>query len=1043
MNTAREFSTFQTFVAAVMLFIAPFGASAHGVDTLPAANVTASSATLRGQFWLLPDGGYACFEWGETAAYGNMTVWTNVMPVLDAVGISYMLSGLKVNTRYHYRLVFEDWYGDAFFGEDETFVTSIFIEIGATNVTANSATLRGTVCANDVSVTAWFKWRDANGNGTDETNGPPLRISARTNSVPLRQPVSGLSPGHTYTCDLCVTDGNRTNYGSQVITTPLLAAPITLSGVAVTASSATLTGSANPRSLPTTTWFEWGTTSNYYGNRTPSLDIGAGNTGVPVSMDISQLSCLSDYHYRLVVSNAAGVVYGADQQVSTPSGTWLPDGIYVSPTLIPSNTATHVTVTSSGSIRFNNPNLPECRVRLTRDGQPIVTRPGIEIGKVAATKLYLTLPPLVVGFYGFMIEGSNEVTHVWEEIYQSGPRFFQVGDEAVAHVYHPYPRGNWTAPTNPKQFIGTDSCVVTGAITGKVYVPQYVHPYLPAECENSGIQSIGWKKDFRLDDEGDAGVELEFTFPMDGYVTYDYDIPFVMSLDFPTNVYGGQKLQLKVREFRLQTPRRLTAERSLDFSTYHKLWVNAPYDLKFPPLVNEHLFEHDGLEIWGQIPVAPGKHVHYGPFDSRETPWRYFKEAYWFDDGSVTTDEISGALPDASVTLGGHTEYTIAGTWNRSYQYPLDVWMSEWEDAPQLWHADADTIALVAALNIPYISAGAGVLSAAQVELDLDVGVNVRSRDVIGLKPPYSHGVEVFIPAAFTNGSYTIATNLSLTIDATFVSYYLYSLWGGLYFDMPFISRKNLDDWGSDAFWSPEVSVNVPLTATCTVSRTVWVRPKSDWINDFVVRAPAQLNAGSPVAAADEDYDLISYPPAEADEERRWIADLSFKGPPPPPMVPSIILGTLQAKPESACALMLWADPPGGGTITVDRPAVDGGYSNGTVVTVTAQAAPGCLFTGWSGDVSGATSPATLTMNGVQSVVANFTAPVAGLGNMTNGVFRFEVVGTTGRQWIVECSTNLLTAEWVPLATNTAPFSITDTNAAGAPQRFYRLQLLP
>ena len=61
------------------------------------------------------------------------------------------------------------------------------------------------------------------------------------------------------------------------------------------------------------------------------------------------------------------------------------------------------------------------------------------------------------------------------------------------------------------------------------------------------------------------------------------------------------------------------------------------------------------------------------------------------------------------------------------------------------------------------------------------------------------------------------------------------------------------------------------------------------------------------------------------------------------------------------------------GTISLN-PA-GGTYNAGTVVTLTAAPAAGYVFSGWSGDLTGTTNPATLTMNSNKSVTANFTAP--------------------------------------------------------------------
>jgi uncharacterized repeat protein (TIGR02543 family) len=62
----------------------------------------------------------------------------------------------------------------------------------------------------------------------------------------------------------------------------------------------------------------------------------------------------------------------------------------------------------------------------------------------------------------------------------------------------------------------------------------------------------------------------------------------------------------------------------------------------------------------------------------------------------------------------------------------------------------------------------------------------------------------------------------------------------------------------------------------------------------------------------------------------------------------------------------------GNGTVTADPEPTDGVYSEGTLVSLTAVAAEGWYFTGWSGNLFGTANPATITMDGHKSVTANF-----------------------------------------------------------------------
>ena len=96
------------------------------------------------------------------------------------------------------------------------------------------------------------------------------------------------------------------------------AAPAATTGgaTAITASSAKLNGSVDPNGQSTSYYFEFGPTRSY-GSR--SGDAAAGNGGSPrnVSVDVSGLQPNTVYHYRVVASNADGVVSGADRTFRT------------------------------------------------------------------------------------------------------------------------------------------------------------------------------------------------------------------------------------------------------------------------------------------------------------------------------------------------------------------------------------------------------------------------------------------------------------------------------------------------------------------------------------------------------------------------------------------------------------------------------------------------------------------------------------------------------------------------------------------------------
>jgi hypothetical protein len=80
---------------------------------------------------------------------------------------------------------------------------------------------------------------------------------------------------------------------------------------------------------------------------------------------------------------------------------------------------------------------------------------------------------------------------------------------------------------------------------------------------------------------------------------------------------------------------------------------------------------------------------------------------------------------------------------------------------------------------------------------------------------------------------------------------------------------------------------------------------------------------------------------------------------------------------------------------------------------------------------------ASLTLAVNSSAAALLTAPPAFTGDQ----FQLTVTGVPGFTYTVEASTDL--ASWVPLCTNTSPFTFVDGNATNFPGRYYRSVYLP
>jgi hypothetical protein len=107
----------------------------------------------------------------------------------------------------------------------------------------------------------------------------------------------------------------------------------TTAASAITAESVTLNGDVDPGGVAAFYHFEWGPDANY-GTSTPNVSAGGGSGAVPASASTPGLRPNSLYHYRIVGTNASGLITGGDRTVTTAP---------VAPTLPASPFATEVT----------------------------------------------------------------------------------------------------------------------------------------------------------------------------------------------------------------------------------------------------------------------------------------------------------------------------------------------------------------------------------------------------------------------------------------------------------------------------------------------------------------------------------------------------------------------------------------------------------------------------------------------------------------------------------------------------------------------------
>lgn len=196
----------------------------------------------------------------------------------------------------------------------------------ATGITPTSATFHGTVNPGAQATTYYFEY------GTATTYGTTTAVASAgsgTADVPVSAAISSLAPATRYHYRLVATNASGTTLGADVsFATPRPPAPVVSTGHAtnVSQTSATLTGSVDPKGVETSYVFQYGT-STAYGSQTPAAGAGSGTTAMAVSAAVASLSPNTTYHYRLSATNANGTTLGHDISFKTSP---LPAGVTLS-----------------------------------------------------------------------------------------------------------------------------------------------------------------------------------------------------------------------------------------------------------------------------------------------------------------------------------------------------------------------------------------------------------------------------------------------------------------------------------------------------------------------------------------------------------------------------------------------------------------------------------------------------------------------------------------------------------------------------------------
>ncbi len=290
--------------------------------TEAATEISSSGATLNG---VVDPGGLettVTFEYGLTPDYGG-TAPAEESPLTGSgdQDVSAALADLQPGTTYHYRVVATNSAGTDG-GEDRTFTTAPAPPTATTDaagdVTAEGATLNGTVNPNGAETTVTFEYGLTTDYGTTaaaEESPLPAGTGGQAVSVALE----GLQPGVTYHYRVVAsnTAGEATGADRTFTTEVGLPTAATEPATAVSTDEAILNGTVNPNGGETTVTFEYGLTPDYGGTAPAEESPLTGSGDQDVSAALADLQPGTTYHYRVVASNTAGETAGDDQTFTT------------------------------------------------------------------------------------------------------------------------------------------------------------------------------------------------------------------------------------------------------------------------------------------------------------------------------------------------------------------------------------------------------------------------------------------------------------------------------------------------------------------------------------------------------------------------------------------------------------------------------------------------------------------------------------------------------------------------------------------------------
>jgi hypothetical protein len=290
-----------------------------------ATNVGARGATLNGSY--VGDGDHTTyyFKFGKTTSYGQQSeVLDAGSPSSGTIPLTFDLSGLELETTYHYKIVATNSLGTTE-SNDKSFTT--LPAVGgltikpATEIDQEDVTLNAEFTGNGEETSYYFEYGLTTNYGKTSAEPPGDSAGSPTGPTPISAVITDFEGYSTYHYRVVATNSQGTTKSGDM-TFESLPAPLpsinqtAASGVSPT--EATLEAEINPNRWATVYSFEYGTDTLYGESTEISSSIGSDENPHPVSETVAGLKPGTTYHFRVVAINFTGTSYGPDQAFRTP-----------------------------------------------------------------------------------------------------------------------------------------------------------------------------------------------------------------------------------------------------------------------------------------------------------------------------------------------------------------------------------------------------------------------------------------------------------------------------------------------------------------------------------------------------------------------------------------------------------------------------------------------------------------------------------------------------------------------------------------------------